>query len=174
MSLIEKFSQMSDWLLSSFQWMQSATKNNVLQCLSLRERKVHHELWEWFVLILSLLWTQWGRLGSSRVSIVGEETSVLCLFWGHFKVLISAICANGNCLGQRLQTSCKEAAWKNFQCGKYKLGNQPFQAIWWRIEGQKGPHSSLYTLHISVAVNSTKQPECWFTYIKLTCKWISN
>lgn len=58
---------------------------------------------EWFVLILFLLWTHWGRPDFSRVTIDGEETDVLCLFWGHFKLLISAICANGNCLGQRLQ-----------------------------------------------------------------------
>lgn len=152
MPLTEKLSQMGDCLLSSFQKINSTTKNNVPQCLPLWEGKAHCELWSDLFSCCPYSepteadWTFSSQLDFSRVSIAREGTDVLCLFWGHFKALISAVCANGNCLGQRLQTNCKESARKNFQCRKNKFGNQPFQAIKWRMEGQKGPHSSLYTI----------------------------
>lgn len=80
---------------------------------------------------------------SSRLSLAGEESNLLYLFWGHFKDLTSTVGADGNCLGQRLQTNFKESTGKVFHCVKGKFGNQPFQAIWWRMESQKGPHSPI-------------------------------
>lgn len=91
---------------------------------------------------------------SSRVSLAGEESNLLYLFWGHFKDLTSIVCADGNCLGQGLQINCRESVEKNCQCGEDRFGNKPFQDIWWRMEGWKGPHSPIHTTHISTAAYS--------------------
>lgn len=45
------------------------------------------------------------------------------------KISLPTVCDDGNCLGQGLHTNCKESAGKNFQCGKGRFGNRPFQAL---------------------------------------------
>lgn len=134
-------SQKGDWLPSSLQWMKSTTKNIILYCLW--ERKAHHESQTELLSHSPYHEIQWGRSDSSRVSLAGEDSNLLHLFWGHFKDLTSTVGADGNCLGQWLQTNCKESTGKIFHCVKGRIGNQPFQATWWRMETQKGPHSTI-------------------------------